>query len=306
MDFVRILNFFMYFYRGEYTARFLIIAASVYVVLFVFGGIGLYKLASRQGLKHKWRAFVPFANSNLMGKLVEDECTIFSLRIKHIKIWIVITEAIAAILGLAVIVCTAALYSDYFADVRDLRVNEYGIGSYKFSTEDMTNVQRIIYGGYYFGHYIWYVFDLLYFVFYISAVTYLFRRYVPAQYAMFTILCIFLPIEGIFIFAIRNRQAVNYREYVRARMARYRSNNPYGNPYRRNYGEPPRSHYNYDPYTGKPINHNGSENTQSSGDPFPEFDGDNNKSASDSSSNQTGGGNDKNGSSSDSSNPFEF
>ena len=38
---------------------------GVYLILLVFGGIGLNKLAKKQGLKHRWMAFLPFFNTLL-------------------------------------------------------------------------------------------------------------------------------------------------------------------------------------------------------------------------------------------------
>jgi len=305
MDFVRILYRLVYFTRGRYFGWLLIVAAAVYIALLILGGLGLYKMASRQGLKHKWRAFVPFANSNLMGKMVENECSLFNLKIKNIKIWLVAAEVIAALAGLTVIVCNVACYSNIFGEnVRASSINEWGATVYTFDTEAMTAAQRAIFYGYYYGRYIWSVLDLIYLVFFIAAITYLFRRYAPAQYSMFTLLSVFFGIEGIFIFALRNKNAVNYRDYVKERMARYRVNNPYYGNNRGGYGGNSSSHYNYDPYTGKPVNHNGNENSQSAGDPFPEFDGDKNSSSSQNNGNSGGG---ENGSSSDnSSNPFDL
>ena len=52
-------------------------AFAVWLGLFVLQGFGLYAMASRRGMKDKWKAFVPFVNIHYIGKLSGD-CYFFS------------------------------------------------------------------------------------------------------------------------------------------------------------------------------------------------------------------------------------
>jgi len=312
MDLVRLLKIVMYFYVGRETFFFLLIPAIVYIVLLVMGGFGLYRMAARKGLKFKARAFIPFANSYLLGQLAGDKCAFFGARIKLIKLWVMLTEILAFLVGGLSVICTMALYTDMFADVRYIRETLYG-SYYDFNVNAMTVTQKTLYYGYYVGQWVYYFFELFYILFFFTAAINLFRSYAPAQATIFSLVSIFLPIENIFIFAVSGNKEVNYTEYIRARYARYRNQANYYNrrpPYGGG-GQADRSKYNYDPYTGKPINHNNtSDNSAASGDPFPEFGGDNKNggSSSSSSDNSSGGSSDNSSgnSSGDSSNPFDL
>ena len=50
----------------------LYVAAGLYVVCLVFGGIGMTVMAKKVGMKHSWLAFLPFANTWYAGKLAGE------------------------------------------------------------------------------------------------------------------------------------------------------------------------------------------------------------------------------------------
>lgn len=305
MDFIRIMQIAINFYSGINTLYYLIIPGIIYLVMLVMGGFGLYKMAARRGIKYKWRAFVPFANSYLLGEIAGDRCTFFGARLKLIKVWLTISEVFAALVGCFVFFCYIVLYSGYYENVRSIAESRYGYSYYVWAVDDMTVTQKVFYYGSLncYGK-VYYLFELVYYLFFVTAIMNVFRRYAPAQSTMFTMLSIFFPIENIFVFAISGNKEVDYNAYIRARYARYRNryNNPpppyggYGGYYQGG-----GNGYNYDPYTGRPINRNGNGNNNSSdasdGDPFPEFDGDKNGGSSSGSNSD---------SSSDSSNPFDL
>ena len=41
----------------------LIVAGALYLIGHIFGGIGLYTIAKREGIKHPWLGFLPFLNT---------------------------------------------------------------------------------------------------------------------------------------------------------------------------------------------------------------------------------------------------
>lgn len=312
MDLARILNYLLSFYgysNQQYIGWFLVAAGVIYIALLVMGGFGLYKLAARQGLKHKWRAFVPFANVYLMGQLAGDNCTLFGTKIKRIKIWLTVVEVLAAVLGILYATCYALKYTPFFPEDGDVITKAaklytyYGreFIDYEFYTENMNGLQLAVYRFRAYGKYAYYVAEILYYVFFVTAIVSLFRRYAPAQSMIFSLICVFLPVENIFIFAMRNNKEVNYRDYMNARYARYRRQYyaPPRDPYR---GGPQGGGYNYDPYTGRPVNHNGGSNSSSSSadeNPFPEFGGNDGGSSGSSSGSSSGDGN-------NSQNPFDM
>lgn len=310
MDLIRLVQTAIQFYAGRNTFWYLLIPCIIYLALFILGGFGLYRMASRRKIKYKWRAFVPFTNTYLLGDIAGRNCTFFGAKLKRIKLWLTITEVIAVIVGGFVLFCYIFLYTSYFEDVRSIAESRYGYYYYEWAVDKMTVTQKVFYYGSFscYGK-IYYLFELLYYLFFVTAIINVFRRYAPAQSTMFALLSVLFPIENIFIFAVSGNKEVDYNAYVKARYARYR--NRYNNPppyggyggYGGYYGGG--SGYNYDPYTGKPVNHNGNSSNNSSGnssegtdggDPFPEFNGNKNGGSSSGSSD----------SSSDSSNPFDI
>lgn len=296
------------FYAGGNTFFYLLVPGIMYLVLFVMGGFGLYRMASRRKIKHKWRAFVPFANTYLLGELAGNNCTFFGARLKLVKLWVTISEVLAVLVGGFAIFCTIFLYSGFYSETWTYTEKEYYGETYLiigWDVSKMTVTQKAFYYGSLncYGK-LYYLFEIIYYLFFVTAIMNVFRRYAPAQSTMYTLLSVFFPIENIFIFAVSGNREVNYNDYVKARYARYRNryNNP--PPYGGYYGGG--SGYNYDPYTGQPINRGGSGNSKSSsdnssdtsdgGDPFPEFNSDKGGGSSSGSS----------GSSSDSSNPFDL
>lgn len=312
MDLIRIMQAAINFYVGRNTFWYLLIPCIIYLTLLILGGLGLFRMASRRGIKYKWRAFIPFVNTYLLGDIAGKNCTFFGARLKLAKLWVTICEVLAVIAGGFAIFCTIFLYSGYFEGVRSLEESKYYSGYYYYvwSVEKMTVTQKVFYYGSFncYGK-IYYLFELLYYVFFVTVIMNVFRRYAPAQSTMFTLLSILFPVENIFVFAISGNKEVNYNEYIKARYARYRNryNNPppyggYGGYYRGG-----GSGYNYDPYTGRPINRGGKNNSSDNssgnssngsdgGDPFPEFNSDKNG------GNSSGGS----GSSGDSSDPFDL
>lgn len=292
MDLVRIMKIAMTFYSGENTFWFLLIPGIIYLVLLVMGGFGMYTMASRRGVKYKWRVFIPFANGYMLGILAGDRCTFFGTKVRRIKLWVLMSEVLAAVVGSFSVFAVILLCSPMFSEVR-----QAVDGVFYFDGDSMTSAQKVFYNAYQISNWAYYFFELLYIVFFITAILNVFRRYVPAQSFVYTLISAILPVENIFLFAVCRNKEVNYNDYIRARYARYRSQNGYYNP------PPPRgnspyggnrSGYNYDPYTGKPLHHDENKKDE---DPFPEFNGDK-KDGNGSSGGSSG--------SSDDSNPFDL
>lgn len=103
-----------------------------------------------------------------------------------------------------------------------------------------------------------------------------FQTYACRRYVLFAITSILFPVMGILFFIVRNNQAVNYKDFIRAEQARqyqqyqqFRqqdfNNNPYNqNPYSRNPYDNSQGKDGSDPFDGL------GNNTDS--DPFDDFD----------------------------------
>ena len=93
---------------------------GVYLILVVFGGIGLNKLAKKQGLKHRWMAFLPFLNTYYAGKLA-GETQFFGQKMKRVGLYAMISEILYVALQLFVF---AAVIISYFPEYRTLEVSD--------------------------------------------------------------------------------------------------------------------------------------------------------------------------------------
>ena len=69
------------------------VAAGLFLIGQILGGIGLYTMAKRAGVKHGWLGFVPIANTYLVGKLAGD-ATLFGKKMKNPGIYALVTEVI--------------------------------------------------------------------------------------------------------------------------------------------------------------------------------------------------------------------
>jgi hypothetical protein len=107
------------------------------------------------------------------------------------------------------------------------------------------------------------------------------KKYAPKNYMVLSILVLFIPVARfIVIFALRNRQPIDYEAYMRARREAYirsqqqyyNRQNPYGNPYGGQYNP-----YGQDtPSPRKPEEPFGEFSSQNNGDaqnPFSDVNG---------------------------------
>lgn len=261
----------------------ILIPVFIYLIFFVFEGIGLFSIAKREGYKYAWLAFVPFANSYLIGKFSGD-CTFCGKRIKKIGTWVLLTELLSFIFTMGYNILTFLIYyTDMFVDFKTLnRVEIYGVYFDQFVLSEPLNIMNIAL------EFTSYLFNLVYMFFFIIAIINFFRRYSARNSFPLTMWSVAghilgLPLYNIFIFAVRNNKPVNYAEYMRKRNEEYMKrqqsfyNNRYNNPY--DYyggnnvgrGNTTTEGYNFDPYTGKPIYRNGNNNTAE--EPFSDLSG---------------------------------
>jgi len=65
-------------YNGElellaFFATFLLLFLAVFIVVYVFLAIGLMKMAKRENIENPWLAWIPIAQSYILGKLVSHK-----------------------------------------------------------------------------------------------------------------------------------------------------------------------------------------------------------------------------------------
>ena len=182
----------------------------LFATVFVLQGFGISKMAKNRGLEKRWLAFVPFVNIWYLGKLSGDG-QFFGQRMKNTGLYAMIGQIIATGVTWAMIISEAYLFYEYVS------------------------------------LYLVMIFQLICQVLLFILLTSLFKQYAPRNYSILSFMCLLVPLARFFtIFALRNRKAIDYDAYMRARREAYARRyqqmygpNPYGNgPYGQNpYGQ---------------------------------------------------------------------
>ncbi len=217
-------------------------AFLLWLVFFLFQAFGLYTMAKNKGLKNRWLAFVPFASTWYIGKIV-GECRFFNQKVKNAGVCVLVLHVLAFVATTGMIVSQLYLYSAYGAP-------ELLGGAIGWKTAP-TGIGKL--AVWYFEYGTWFVvlIGMVYEIFIFVLMMGLLRTYVPKHHMLLSFLALFIPISRyIIIFVIRKRKAIDYGEYMRARREayyrqqqqyynQYGNGNPYGNPYNRPYGNTP-------------------------------------------------------------------
>ena len=251
---------------------------GVYLILVVFGGIGLNKLAKKQGLKHRWMAFLPFLNTYYAGKLA-GETQFFGQKMKRVGLYAMISEILYVALQLFVF---AAVIISYFPEYRTLEVSD-GVMTGAANEAMPSWIEPAVTYGNLVAYLLWFFVIVFFCVLFVA----FFRKYYARGPILLAFLSAVLPFRGFTIFAVRNNAPVDYNDYIRRRTQAYMRNNGYNQPPYGTYG-PGNGGYgsggpqNDDPFEGfgGPTSDHGASGGSSSGsssspssddDPFSEF-----------------------------------
>ena len=251
---------------------------GVYLILVVFGGIGLNKLAKKQGLKHRWMAFLPFLNTYYAGKLA-GETQFFGQKMKRVGLYAMISEILYVALQLFVF---AAVIISYFPEYRTLEVSD-GVMTGAANEAMPSWIEPAVTYGNLVAYLLWFFVIVFFCVLFVA----FFRKYYARGPILLAFLSAVLPFRGFTIFAVRNNAPVDYNDYIRRRTQAYMRNNGYNQPPYGPYG-PGSGGYgsggpqNDDPFEGfgGPTSDHGASGGSSSGsssspssddDPFSEF-----------------------------------
>ena len=274
------MDFFQYAsYAAAFTDTFWIqflIGGLCFALVFAFQAIALFIIASREGYKNKWMAFIPFLNTYYIGVCAQKN-KFYNMDTKKIAIAAAVYEAL--LFGLFVfyyVACSVIIGSDIDPIIKGEYLGEpiymYDLGIVPSNLKWAAWVYNYMYE---------YILSLLELVFMLMRVVLLvcfFQTYACRRHVLFTITSILFPIQGILFFVVRNNKGVNYREFLVAKQAReyriyqqqqqYYNRNPYdrnpyenGNPYQR-----PQTN------TDDPFGDFGGQGDNSGSSPFDEFD----------------------------------
>lgn len=259
----------------------MIVGGACFLAVYVFQSIGLFTIARREGYKHKWMAFIPFFSTYYIG-VCGQKNRFFNIDTKKIAIAAAVTEVVLF-----------ALYTVYYVAYMQLEANNLFETVARVGETGETSTQNIFLPAT-FGEehpdYAWAgwcynylsiiisVLELLYLFVLVVVLNCFFQTFSARHYFLFTLACVFFPIQGIMIFAVRNNKAMNYSEYVRRMQEQayrqYRDQqNVYRNPYEGNgYDQPPYADGRQETPPQPPEEPFSEYNAgKDDGDPFDEF-----------------------------------
>ena len=248
----------------------LLLGGLCFTIVFIFEAIALFTIATQNGYKNKWMAFIPFLNTYYIGVCAQKN-RFYNFNTKTIGLIAAIFEAV--LVGLYIFTLVAGnLVEPYLYKTDDnylaIYLVDYDLlpANLGWAAWVYENMQK-------------YILNILNMVFMILKTILLicfFQTYACRRYVLFAITSILFPVMGILFFIVRNNQAVNYKDFIRAEQARqyeqyqqFRqqdfNNNPYNqNPYSRNPYDNSQGKDGSDPFDGL------GNNTDS--DPFDDFD----------------------------------
>ncbi len=246
MEFFKFAQVAETFMKPESWRMAMIYGAAGFLIVFVFQAIALYTIASRNGFKHKWMAFIPFLSTYYIGVCAHKN--------KALGLDSKLVGILAA--SFEFLLCAGYImhYVGYhFAEpyITYEQIEIYGIPF--LQAEPITNIApELAWAGFCFqtlGDILEWV-QLAYLFLQVMLVSAFFQTYAARRYFLFTVCSVLFPIQGILFFVVRNNSGMSYREYVmREQERQYRMYRQYSqnNPYNQNgYSgqQPPRDGYN--------------------------------------------------------------
>lgn len=250
----------------------LIVAGGIFLALHACKAAALFIMAKKQGKKKLlWCAFLPFANTFLIGEL-GGEVKFGNLRLKHVGV-------VAMLAELVFVACRGfvlGVYAYAFQNGKTWFEFEENMIGWGFNEGVLTDGMYTALNACEIAGYILSFVVLIAFIFVNIGI---FRKYAPDSYIWMVVLCALLPpVEGILLLVFARRTPVDYEKYMRERIeairrrqqAQYGPYGPYGpygqNPYGQNqnpYGQ------NQNPY-GQPQQ-GSAQGNEAPPDPFGEF-----------------------------------
>ena len=273
-----------------YIVLFAILSLLLPITFHVLRAIGLYKLSKRKKLKHAFVAWIPVAWVYVLCKLVA-EYRIFGKSIGKLA-WLITSICVLSFLLVATyeFLIYFPFVGNYLAGRNIFIVSEASdittemvpvwqdfyllgeLGAFKNPYTNLKLIDNVLTIISLFTN----VFGLVETILLVTLFINLFKKYWPQRFMLAAILSIF-GIDGPFVFAIRNKEPVNYMDYLRQRYHAYGA--PYGNPYGNPYGpQNPYGAYNQSQGSGaqkqpdNPFEDFEDKNNKKPEDPFSDFD----------------------------------
>jgi len=208
---------FAFWQSAEISTTFIVglaVGVVIWSALFILQGVGIYTMATKRGMEKRWLAFVPFANIMYIGRL-SGPSEVFGQRMKNAALFAMIAQILTFVLYVSTTAAEAYLYLEYGHPQYDI---ELGLPCWA----DLNAFSLRVYKFYEFGSWILSLFQLVYEILLFILIMGLYKKYTPKNYTGLALLALFVPLSRyIVIFVLRNRTAIDYQAYLRARREAY-------------------------------------------------------------------------------------
>ncbi len=198
------------------------IMLAIMLALYVLMGIGLMTMAKKREMKNSYLAFIPFARYYLMGKLI-GKVNFFGKPLKNIGVLAVVTSACTfAVMAIYYIASYLPILSAVFkgatVTIETTTEGTYYSG-FTFNSEAIKNAFNITIS---ISSILHTIFDLVNFFVMLELFIELFKKYSPERYFLFSFVAVLTSLGGVFVFALRNKKAVDYNEYIKEKFMKMR------------------------------------------------------------------------------------
>ncbi len=194
---------------------------AIVLTFYALRSAGLYILAKRQGINCAWLAFIPGAWFYLVCKLI-GEYRFFVGSFSKLAVWMAAIFTLYTVIAWSLILIRVIPLLGFFIQGGHIVIDSDTMSILVSNFNDPLNVKWVN-TLFVVLEYVNYVLDFVVLVMVVSAYISFFRKFWPQQYilvSVFSIVGMLIPgldLFGIFVFAVRKKNPVNYAEYIRNR-----------------------------------------------------------------------------------------
>lgn len=227
------------------------IAVAFTLAVYFLMAFGLMRMARKREMKHWYFGFIPFVRYLLVGELI-GKTRFFNMSIKNaglitmiVSMVFFIFNTLANVLNFYPLVTTVLQGKLVEITIVDGAQVTNIPNPYSPFVNGLMSASQIIVS----------IVQLVLIFFEIMLFMELFKKYSPQHYFLFSLLAVLFSVEGIIVFCLRNKQAVNYNDYIKERYMRMQGE------YTQPRETPP----------DNPFREFGARGENDPGDPFAEF-----------------------------------
>ena len=194
------------------------IAAGIFLVCLIMGGIGLNTMAKKAGRAQSVCAYLPFANTWFAGEIA-GESNFFGQKMKRAGLYAMLAEILWSGLELFRLILNFQLTNGAYYCLKmdvDTNVSMWEIDRAKIPADRVWQYDALQY-----TQYISVVIEIFVILFLCVMFFALFRKYYARSPVLMMLLCTLFPFRGFILFAVRNNTPIDYSEFMRRRAEEY-------------------------------------------------------------------------------------